>query len=344
MAHSTREHVVEFTAGDGLKCNLLHVTGDTPASKGPVVLVHGAGVRANIFRAPVKTTIVDYLIDHGYDVWLENWRASIDIPPNQWTLDQAALYDHPEAVRTIVRETGASDVKAIIHCQGSTSFMMSAIAGLVPEVKVIVSNAVSLHTVVPKDGEAKLKFAMPMIKRMTDYLNPQWGRHAPTAAARLVRAMVNLAHHECDNAVCKHASFVYGAGHPTLWRHENLNDATHDWLSDEFAAVPLTFFDQMAQCVAHGSLKAVDGHRELPEDFAAVEPKTEARVAFITGEQNACFLPESQVRSFKHFDRYRPGFHSLRTIPDYGHLDVFMGKNASHDTFPMILEELDKPQ
>ena len=57
-----------------------------------------------------------------------------------------------------MRETGATDVKAIIHCQGSTSFMMSAIAGLVPQVKTIVSNAVSLHTVVPKDGEGKLKY------------------------------------------------------------------------------------------------------------------------------------------------------------------------------------------
>jgi len=342
MPDSTHERTVEFTSGDGFTCNLIHVSGSRPASKGPVLLVHGAGVRANIFRAPVKTTIVDYLLEHGYDVWLENWRASIDLPPNKWTLDQAALYDHPQAVKAVVRETGASEVKAIIHCQGSTSFMMSAIAGLVPEVKVIVSNAVSLHTIVPKEGEGKLKYAMPMIKRITDYLNPQWGRNAPTPAARLVRSLVNMTHHECDNGVCKHASFIYGAGHPTLWRHENLNDETHDWLSDEFADVPLTFFEQMAHCVEHGSLKSVEGHSELPEDFAAITPKTDARVAFITGEQNECFVPESQTRSFKHFDGLRPGYHSLRIIPEYGHLDVFMGKNAANDTFPLILEELDR--
>ena len=40
-------------------------------------------------------------------------------------------------------------MKAVIHCQGSTSFTMSAVAGLVPEVKTIVTNAVSLHPVVP---------------------------------------------------------------------------------------------------------------------------------------------------------------------------------------------------
>src|SRR3954453_4502177 len=100
------ETVVPFTAGDGLQCNLIHVQGDKPEPKGPVLLAHGAGVRANIFRSPVNTTIVDYLVDNGYDVWLENWRASIDLPPNRWTLDQAALYDHPQAVRAVVEQTG----------------------------------------------------------------------------------------------------------------------------------------------------------------------------------------------------------------------------------------------
>src|SRR5690554_7875520 len=88
-----RERLVPFTAGDGLSCNLIHVQGTTPPTRGPVLVVHGAGVRANIFRAPVRTTFVDALVEHGYDVWLENWRASIDLPPNEWTLDQAALYD-----------------------------------------------------------------------------------------------------------------------------------------------------------------------------------------------------------------------------------------------------------
>src|SRR6185503_19438274 len=99
---SYKETTVPFTAADGMECNLVHVEGEKPSTRGPVILVHGAGVRANLFRAPVKTTIVDALIEHGYDVWLENWRASIDLPPNEWTLDQAALHDHPAAVRKVV--------------------------------------------------------------------------------------------------------------------------------------------------------------------------------------------------------------------------------------------------
>ena len=155
----TRDTVTPFRAGDGFECNLIHVEGEKTATKGPVLLVHGAGVRANIFRAPTRQNLVDFLVGNGYDVWLENWRASIDLPPSRWTLDQAAVYDHPVAVRTVLERTGAPELKAVIHCQGSTSFMMSAVAGLLPQVKTIVSNAVALHTIIPSFSAFKIKYA-----------------------------------------------------------------------------------------------------------------------------------------------------------------------------------------
>ncbi len=336
------QRTVPFTAGDGFQCNLIHVQGDKPPSKGPVMLVHGAGVRANLFRAPVRTTFVDYLIEHGYDVWLENWRASIDLTPNHWTLDQAAIYDHPEAIKTIVKETGSDEVKAVIHCQGSTSFMMSAMAGLVPQVKTIVTNAVSLHTIVPNLSRTKLKIAVPIIGLLTDYLNPQWGISAPTLAAKMVSFLVEMTHHECNNSVCKQVSFTYGSGFPALWRHENLNDETHEWVKQEFARVPMTFFRQMARCVRKGNLISVEGKKELPADFTAQPPQTDARFAFFAGAKNLCFLPDSQVKTYEYFNNHRKNYHSLHVFPTYSHLDVFMGQDAAKDTFPLLLAELDK--
>lgn len=336
------ERLIPFTAGDGMLLNLINVQGVHLPTKGPVLLVHGAGVRANIFRAPVATTIVDALIERGYDVWLENWRASIDFEPNLWTLDQAALYDHPQAVKTVVAETGAKEIKAIIHCQGSTSFTMSAIAGLIPEVSCIISNAVSLHPIVPKWSLFKLSYLLPIVNRMTKYLNPHWGEHAPTLIAKLVTLLVNLTHHECNNAVCKQVSFTYGSGFPALWSHENLNEATHEWLKEEFAAVPLRFFEQITRCAKAGYLVSVQGFNELPEDYTQIAPKTDARFAFFAGEDNLCFLPQSQVNAYQYFSALRPDYHSLHILPNYGHLDVFMGKNAAQDTFPLIMQELEK--
>lgn len=339
-----RDTVIPFRAGDGFECNLIHVEGDSPAPKGPVLLVHGAGVRANIFRAPTGQNIVSFLIDNGYDVWLENWRASIDLQPNPWTLDQAAVYDHPVAVRIIKELTGAGEIKAVIHCQGSTSFTMAAVAGLLPQVKTIVSNAVSLHTDVPDFSAFKIKYALPLIKSGAEYLNPQWGLHAPTLTARVIDFIVQSTHHECNNPVCKEVSFTYGSGRPALWRHENLSNATHEWLKQEFAKVPLTFFEQMKRCIEHGHLISVEGKKELPADFLAQPPQTGARFAFFAGEQNLCFLPVSQVRTYKYFDSQRPNYHSLHTLPGYSHLDVFMGSHAARDVFPLMLAELNKSQ
>lgn len=337
------ESTVPFLAGDGRQLNLVHVQGEQPATRGPVVLVHGAGVRANIFRAPVQRTLVDALVEDGYDVWLENWRASIDVEPSEWTLDQAAVHDHPKAIETITRETGADEVKAVIHCQGSTSFMMSAVAGLVPQVKLIISNAVSLHPVVPHFSEFKINHWLPLVSHVTHYLDPQWGNEAPDLTAKAITLLVRAVHHECHNTVCKLVSFTYGSGFPALWSHANLNEETHEWLKHEFAKVPLTFFQQMRECIRAGHLVPVEGYRELPEDFAERPPETDARFVLLAGEQNACFLAESQTRTFEQLEHQRPGYHALHRLPGYGHLDVFMGKDAARDVFPLILSELDRP-
>jgi len=340
---SLREEVVPFTAEDGFECNLIHLRGEAPPTKGPVLVVHGAGVRANIFRAPVETNFAEYLVQEGYDVWLENWRASIDLQPNEWTLDEAARYDHPAAVDTVMDQTGADSLQAVIHCQGSTSFALSAAAGLVPQVRTIVSNAVSLHPVVPAWSEFKLNYVVPAVGRLTRYLNPQWDGHTNSRIGQALYELTELSHHECHNPVCKQVSFYYGSGFPALWRHENLNDETHDtWLRKEFANVPLSFYRQITNGVNAGGLVttgAVDG---LPSDATAQPPETDARFALFAGEHNLCFLPDSQVQTHEFLQHHRPHRDdTLHLLPDYSHLDVFMGKNAAQDVYPQIVAELD---
>ena len=336
-----RRRVVPFLAGDGLPLNLVHVRGESLPSRGVVLLVHGAGVRANVFQAPVDTTLVDTLVAQGFDVWLENWRASIDVPPTDWTLDQAALYDHPAAVRTVLAETGADSLQAVIHCQGSTSFMMSAIAGLVPQVDTIVSNAVSLHPVVPTWSRLKLRYAVPAYGRLNDSLNPGWGDKPPGVTPRALTWGVKALHRECENTPCRMVSFTYGSGFPALWRHENLNSQTHDeFIPLEFGRVPISFFRQIAACVRRGHLVSLDSLPGLPSDYTAAPPQTDARFVFLAGEHNRCFLPESQARTFEYFDRFAPGRHAAHVLPGYSHLDVFFGQHASRDVFPLIVKEL----
>ena len=328
------ETVVPFRTADGIDCNLIRVRPRGEAPKGPVLLVHGAGVRAEIFRAPVETTVVDYLVDHGYDVWLENWRASIDVKPNQWTLDKAAVYDHPEAVRTVVRETGRPEIKAIIHCQGSTSFMMSAVAGLVPQVKTIVSNAVSLHPVVPALSRFKLKVVLPPVGLFIDQFDPGWGIEATTPMAKTMSLLVQLTHHECHNEVCKQVSFFYGSGFPALWRHENLNPRDPRVVEERVRLRSTLVLQADEPVCAAGPPRVKRSGTKLPRDFTAQPPQTSARFAFFTGKHNLCFLPESQLSTYKFFDAHRPDYHSLHILPDYSHLDVFMGQSAAARCVP----------
>lgn len=338
------ERVVPFSTADGHDLNLVNVRGRREPTRGPVVLVHGAGVRGNIFRAPVERNLVDTLVDEGYDVWLENWRASIEFEPNEWTLDQAALYDHPAAVRAVVADTGADRVKAVIHCQGSTSFMMSVVAGLVPQVDTVVSNAVSLHPVVPRWSRFKIRYALPLVSRLLTYFDPGWGDSPPDLRSKAITMMVKATHHECDNTACKLVSFTYGAGFPALWRHENLTAETHaEFIPREFGAVPMSFFKQMARCVQAGRLVSYEDLPGLPRDYTAQEPQTDARFVFLTGDRNLCFLPESQRRTHDYLSRVTPGRSTLHVARGYSHLDLFLGRRAAQDVFPGIVEELDKP-
>jgi hypothetical protein len=332
--------VVPITALDGRPLTLVHVTGRHPPSRGPVLLVHGAGVRAEIFRPPSPTTIVDALLDAGWDVWLSNWRASIDLRPVSWTLDQAASHDHPAAVRAVLAATGAETLKAVVHCQGSTTFTMSAVAGLLPEVDTVVSNAVSLHTVVPRWSAFKIRRVAPVVARMAPFISPAWGNRTEGWLSRAMASFVSVTHRECDNLVCRMVSFTYGSGCPALWSHANLDDATHAWIRGEFAAVPLSFFRQMARCVRAGHLVPSAALPGLPDSYLAQAPQTDARFVFLAGEENRCFLPEGQQRSHEFFAGHRPGRDRLYRLPGYGHLDVFLGRRAARDTFPLILEEL----
>jgi hypothetical protein len=151
---------------------------------------------------------------------------------------------------------------------------------------------------------------------------------------------VRATHRECHNNVCRMVSFTYGTGWPALWSHANLDEATHDWIRGEFAEVPFTFFAQMDRSIRAGHLTPVQALDGLPASYVAQAPQTDARFVFLAGEDNRCFLPESQQRSFEFFASHRPGRDALHRFSGYGHLDVFLGKNAAADTYPVILEEL----
>ena len=108
LANNASKQRFAFAAGDGFPLRLTRVAADRGAGGPPVLLVHGAGVRSNVFNPPEAQTLPDLLAAQGFDVWLLDWRASIDMPPNQWVLDDAAIHDFPATTAKLRELTGAS--------------------------------------------------------------------------------------------------------------------------------------------------------------------------------------------------------------------------------------------
>jgi pimeloyl-ACP methyl ester carboxylesterase len=328
--------------------------------KGPVLLLGGSSVGPWIFRpVGVRETMVDRLLDEGYDVWLESWRGSLDRSPREYSLDEAAAIDHPAAVETVARETGHREVKAVVHCLGSSGFMLALASGRLHaedfEVTHVVSNAVSLHPMVPPASELKIRAFVPLFNRVVPYLDPQWARDVPltdeppptadghqhtfprmTPRGAMGGALVawsRLTHHEAQNGVCNFAQFMYGAGPSTLYDESKLTEETARWMEGQFAWAPARVYRQLARSLLAGHLVPM---REWPDGTLAPDlfengpAPVDTRITFITGTRNRCFSPTSQRKTYEWFSAYHAkDQHQFRPLEGFGHLDVWLAADQS---------------
>jgi hypothetical protein len=319
---------------------------------GPVLLVPGSGVRAEMYYGqPVGPSCAEYLLDLGYDVWVETWRASIDLPPNDYTLDHAAMHDHPEAVRTILRICDAetpdspTELKAVIHCQGSISFMMAAVAGWIdPRVTHIVSSAVSLFLDVTESTWLKQRLAMPIVARLFDGLDAQWGIRATTPSAGFFAALAKKMERPCGNPTCQVANYMYGSGWDVLFRHVDddgnpwVVDDVHEWSGREVGYTPLSLIAQVAESSRHGYIvPSPTPPPGTPPAYLASPPRTQAQITFIAGDHNNMFRWQGQHRAARFFDEsVGEGQADFVTLPGFGHLDTFWARDAPKVSFPVI--------
>jgi hypothetical protein len=318
---------------------------------GPVLLVPGSGVRAEMYYGqPVGLSCSEYLLGLGYDVWVETWRASIDLPPNDYTLDHAARHDHPKAVETILGVCDAETpdppvLKAVVHCQGSISFMMAAVAGWIdPRVTHIVSSAVSLFIDVTESTWLKQRLAMPVVAKAFDGLDAQWGIRPTTPAAALFAAAAKRMERPCGNPTCQVANFMYGSGWDVLFRHVDDNgdpwvaDPVHEWAGREVGYTPLSLIAQVAESSRHGYIvPSPTPPPSTPPAYLAAPPRTAAQITFIAGDHNNMFRWQGQHRAARFFDEsLGPGQADFVVLPGFGHLDTFWGRDAPIVCFPVI--------
>jgi pimeloyl-ACP methyl ester carboxylesterase len=316
--------------------------------KGPVLVVHGASVSSSMFTRPMlKQNFLGYLAEHGYDVWLLDWRASIQLPLTQFTLDQAARNDYPTAIRFVLENSGADSIQAVVHCVGSITFFQALAAGLLPEVRCVVSSQVALHYDVPAVTEIKCMLNLPTLLQHIglDHVAPDTAPEHPLFP-RLLGELVDVVHHDCSSTVCHRLTFMFGK----LYRHNNLSVETHQRLNEFFGACNLTTFRHLSQLAVTGQSAAFDyGEEENLKRYGQPHPPSFLRpehlripITFVSGELNRTFLPASTEATFNWLRQVNePHLYSRRIIPAYGHIDGFVGSDASRDAYPIFLEQLE---
>jgi len=134
--------------------------------------------------------------------------------------------------------------------------------------------------------------------------------------------------------VCRRIWLIYGE----VYGHDPLNEATHDAIHEMFGIADITTFKHLLTMVRAGQVVDANGNDVyLPNIQRLKIPLT-----FFQAMNNHLFLPEGTQRSFDLLvaKNGADGYYRLQ-VPNYHHMDCFMGRNSAQDIFPLILAQLD---
>jgi cholesterol oxidase len=330
-----------FTTDDGVDLLLTRYQG---GPKGPVLLVHGAGVSSSIFSTDLPDrNLVEVLTAADYDVWLLDFRVSTALEASKLrsTGDDVARFDHPAAVRTVLQETGAPSLQAVVHCYGANTFVMSLLAGHTTGVRSLVCSQVATHL---DTGPMARMMAGLHVPGTLDALGVDsltaYTQAGGTWRSRLLDTALRLypiEHDErCRSSACHRITFLYGL----LFEHEQLDDRIHDGLHELFGVVNIGSLDHLATMVRAGHVVDADGRDVYLTD------ENLARLALptllLSGAENQCYRPESMADTLEVLTRVNgPSHYRREVVPDYGHIDGIFGRDAAVDVHPIILDHLD---
>ncbi len=327
-----------FTTDDGVQLRLTRYQG---GAKGPVILSHGVGTSSLIFSLDtIETNLLEFLYAHGYDVWLLDYRGSIDLPASaqRFSGDEVAQYDYPAAVAKVREVTASPSVQMVVHCFASVSFFMAMLAGL-EGVRSIVSSQVAAHLICPPMTRLKSGLHLPTLldKLGVDSLTAYTDTHANwfnRLYDRFLDAFPDDKEEECTSAVCHRINFMYSMA----YEHDQLNVSTHETLHELFGISNIDAMAHLALMIRAGELRSFDGQDiYLPHLNRLAIP-----IAFIHGAENYVFLPESTEKTMALLAQNN-GSHLYRShaVPNHGHSDCIVGKRAAVDVYPLILEHLE---
>lgn len=311
--------------------------------KGPVILSHGLGVSSKIFSTDMlDTNLLEYLIDNDYDVWLLDYRVSIELPSSQnpASADEVAKQDYPAAVAKVLEVTGKESVQMVVHCFGATTWTMAMLGGHLKNVRSAVVSQVSTHIKVPLLSKIKTGLYVPElldrlgVDSLTAYVDNEsnWQDKLLDKALKFYPIQKE---EQCKNPVCRRITFLYGH----LYEHDQLNGITHDNLHELYGVANMRSLEHLALMTRTGHIVDADGNN----NYLPYLERMSLPISFIVGAENECFVPASLNKSYQILsDKNGAGLYHIHQIPDYGHIDCIHGKNAYKDVYPHILKHLEE--
>lgn len=315
-------------------------------SKGPVLLIHGAAMSYEMWTTNlVEHTFLDYLLENGYDVWLNDSRLSPtnaecykQFPLDAVRLDQKAAIDH---VRKI---TECDKIAVVAHCLGSISTLMGLLDGSIEGVGSLVTSQVSVNPINGFVNVLKRNFQLLPIYRHILRQDLFDVRTSPDT--NLLNRIVDQClrfypvpkHQVCNDALCHRASLCYG----TLYQHENLNQLIHDYQSEFFGTINLTTMNHMVYISAAQKIVNYD-KKDVYVTEENVKKNLNLPIFLIHGDKNVIFDTKSSQKSYDTLIDYaqNPDIYSMYEIPGYGHMDSWWGNDAHKDVFPKVLDHLE---
>lgn len=324
---------------------ILKLTRYRGGNKGPLIFTHGLGVSSLIFAIDtIDTNMLEYMVAEGYDCWLLDYRASVDLPYARelWNADDVAVQDYPAAFAKVRAITRSSTVQVIAHCFGATTFTMSLLAGL-EGVRSAVISQISTDYVVPSFPQRMLAFMRaPQLFEVLgiDVVNARATNADPWREwilDKALQAIVPVPRSErTQEATSNRITALYGR----LYNLEQINNATiTSGLAEMFGEANIEAFTQLALFARRKRLLDADGKDVyLPHVDRMALP-----ILFVHGADNACFKPESTARTLERLAQVNGRqLYERHVIPGYGHIDCIFGKNAARDIYPLVAAHLDK--
>jgi lysosomal acid lipase/cholesteryl ester hydrolase len=301
-----------------------------------VLLIHGLTTSSDMFVMPEHYGMAAYLHDQGFDVWIADFRMSNHFDyniRNSFTFEDIARNDWPAIVGFMQETIGTRRLHVVCHCLGSVTFHLALYGKTIGGISSVVSNSVSLNPCVHSWSAVKLVVAPFLVEKVLrlPYVDPRWSERDNARMpriGRLLARLVGLVHLECNEDACNMVSFIWGAGAPAIYEHAKMSPVTHRRVAQLFGPIAMPYFRDVRRGVFRDNTfgRYIDNVGEV-----------RVPTLLMSGDRNNIFPGSNRLTAARIAAKGIPGY-TYREFPDYGHQDVFMGKDCDRETFPAMVD------